>query len=49
MVKLSSLDEQLLKDLGKGKTLEEQFSEVKSPPAEIHDVKYNYIDRSKSR
>jgi hypothetical protein len=49
MLKLSSLDKQLLQDLGKGKTLEEQFSEVKSPPEEIHDIKYHYIDRSKSR
>jgi hypothetical protein len=43
------LDKQLLEDLAKGKTLEEQFSEVKSPPEEIHDVKYHYIDRSKHK
>jgi hypothetical protein len=49
MVKLSSLDKQLLQDLRKGKTLEEQFSEVKRPPEEIHDVKYHYIDRSKPK
>jgi hypothetical protein len=49
MVKLSSLDKQLLEDLAKGKTLEEQFSEVKSPPEEILDVKYHYVNRSKSK
>jgi hypothetical protein len=49
MIKLSSLDKQLLQDLGKGKTLEEQFSEIKIPPAEIHDVRYIYIDRSKHK